>query len=436
MITNHTIADLVLRPPGVGVLGPPPTRTRLQGAGRRDGQARTATSARRASSSTTRPGRPRTGATTPPAASASRSRSTVARPTTRWATATTRHSTRSTRRWSRSGLADPQADHENDPGPDAGFDGQGNREAYLHRRPEHARRAAAQRARGQRSRRGQAAPEQDVQDRDVPAATRRAADPVRRQAGDRLRHRVGRPRSLARQPLDAATRRQGKRACQTRASRARPRRRPAASPAPRRPRTTRTTALRFPRVNRTRTTRCRTTTTRSRSRRPATTPPWTFASRGPAWGATGTSSSTTTSRRRQVPGRRARGQHESDRAEQRRGGSASEQPRRLPGKKYVLRVNNFAATAADNYEVEITYSAPPPFKPAQVESYTLTCEVGGRVRSTPSRSRSTAAKPGSSTCAPARAQRVRHLRCAVPVRRGRSLALPLSTASGGRAGAT
>ena len=45
----------------------------------------------------------------------------------------------------------------------------------------------------------------------------------------------------------------------------------------------------------------------------------------------------------------------------------------------MLRVNNFAATAADNYEVEITYSAPLPFKPAQVESYTLTCEVGGRV---------------------------------------------------------
>ncbi len=54
-------------------------------------------------------------------------------------------------------------------------------------------------------------------------------------------------------------------------------------------------------------------------------------------------------------------------------------PRLVNGTKYVLRVNNFAATAADNYEVDITYAAPPPFKPAQVESYTLTCEQGGRV---------------------------------------------------------
>jgi hypothetical protein len=40
-------------------------------------------------------------------------------------------------------------------------------------------------------------------------------------------------------------------------------------------------------------------------------------------------------------------------------------------------VNNFAAT--ESYTVDITYAAPPPFKPAQVESYTLTCEKGGRV---------------------------------------------------------
>jgi hypothetical protein len=48
-----------------------------------------------------------------------------------------------------------------------------------------------------------------------------------------------------------------------------------------------------------------------------------------------------------------------------------------PGKKYVLRVNNFAAT--EPYTVTITYVAPLPFKPAQVESYTLTCERGGKV---------------------------------------------------------
>ena len=104
---------------------------RLQGARRRRWPSTTATSARSRSSSTTRPARPRTGATTRPAASASRSRSTAAPRTTRPATATTRRSTRSSRRWSRSGTAtSPQADHAGDPGPDAGFDGQGNREAY------------------------------------------------------------------------------------------------------------------------------------------------------------------------------------------------------------------------------------------------------------------------------------------------------------------
>jgi hypothetical protein len=48
-----------------------------------------------------------------------------------------------------------------------------------------------------------------------------------------------------------------------------------------------------------------------------------------------------------------------------------------PGKKYVLRVNNFAAV--EPYTVTITYIAPLPFKPAQVESYTLTCERNGQV---------------------------------------------------------
>jgi len=48
-----------------------------------------------------------------------------------------------------------------------------------------------------------------------------------------------------------------------------------------------------------------------------------------------------------------------------------------PGKKYVLRVNNFAAV--EPYTVTVTYVAPLPFKPAQVESYTLTCERGGQV---------------------------------------------------------
>ena len=59
--------------------------------------------------------------------------------------------------------------------------------------------------------------------------------------------------------------------------------------------------------------------------------------------------------------------------------SAHGTPRLPAGKKYVLRVNNFAATPADEYTVDITYTAPLPFKAAQVESYTLTCEQGGRV---------------------------------------------------------
>ncbi len=46
----------------------------------------------------------------------------------------------------------------------------------------------------------------------------------------------------------------------------------------------------------------------------------------------------------------------------------------------MLRVNNFAAS--EPYDVDITYEAPMPLKPAQVESYTLTCEQGGRVLDT------------------------------------------------------
>ena len=64
-----------------------------------------------------------------------------------------------------------------------------------------------------------------VQDRDVPAAARRQAAPGRRQARDRLRRRLRRPRPLARQPLDAADRGQGDRRARTPARRAR--RRPA-----------------------------------------------------------------------------------------------------------------------------------------------------------------------------------------------------------------
>ena len=59
--------------------------------------------------------------------------------------------------------------------------------------------------------------------------------------------------------------------------------------------------------------------------------------------------------------------------------SVGGQPRLTAGKKYVLRVNNFAAVTPTGYDLTITYTAPSPLKPAQVESYTLTCEQGGRV---------------------------------------------------------
>lgn len=51
-----------------------------------------------------------------------------------------------------------------------------------------------------------------------------------------------------------------------------------------------------------------------------------------------------------------------------------------PGKKYVLRVVNFAAT--EPYTVKITYAGPEPFQPGKTEAYTLTCERGGRVLDT------------------------------------------------------
>jgi hypothetical protein len=56
---------------------------------------------------------------------------------------------------------------------------------------------------------------------------------------------------------------------------------------------------------------------------------------------------------------------------------SASRPGLQPGKKYVLRVNNFAAV--EPYTVTISYEAPQPLKPAQVESYTLTCERNGRV---------------------------------------------------------
>ncbi len=55
-------------------------------------------------------------------------------------------------------------------------------------------------------------------------------------------------------------------------------------------------------------------------------------------------------------------------------------PGLAPGKKYVLRVVNFAAV--EPYTVKVTYVGPEKFEPAQVEAWTLTCEQGGKVLST------------------------------------------------------
>ena len=55
-------------------------------------------------------------------------------------------------------------------------------------------------------------------------------------------------------------------------------------------------------------------------------------------------------------------------------------PRLEAGKKYILRVTNFAAV--EPYEVDITWNGPEPFQPGRVESWTLTCSVGGEVLQT------------------------------------------------------
>ncbi len=50
-----------------------------------------------------------------------------------------------------------------------------------------------------------------------------------------------------------------------------------------------------------------------------------------------------------------------------------------PGEDYVVRAVNFAAV--EPYDGSITYEGPEDFKPGRTEAWTLTCEQGGRVRS-------------------------------------------------------
>jgi hypothetical protein len=59
---------------------------------------------------------------------------------------------------------------------------------------------------------------------------------------------------------------------------------------------------------------------------------------------------------------------------------ATGRPRLTPGAKYVLRVNNVSAT--EPYKLKVSYAAPPAYKPGEIESYTLTCEQGGRTLAT------------------------------------------------------
>ena len=83
LITNHTFSNLVLRPPGIQAQGQPPDEGDLQGARRRDGRRERLHQPAAATSSTTPAAAPRTGPTTPPAGSASPSRSARATSTRR-----------------------------------------------------------------------------------------------------------------------------------------------------------------------------------------------------------------------------------------------------------------------------------------------------------------------------------------------------------------
>ena len=70
--------------------------------------------------------------------------------------------------------------------------------------------------------------------------------------------------------------------------------------------------------------------------------------------------------------------HQPDRPEQRRGGLRPGHPAPDAGQA-VRAAREQLRRGRELLPVDITFAAPPPFKPAQVESYTLTCEQGGRV---------------------------------------------------------
>ena len=118
MITNHTFSDLVLRPPGIA-----PGRSFDETVYKALGDAMAAQNgytARRASSSTTPPGRPRTGRTSPPAGSGSRSRS-----------AATQSRLPSRLRGQLPPLREVVAEYEGTSPRAQAVGGKGNREAYM-----------------------------------------------------------------------------------------------------------------------------------------------------------------------------------------------------------------------------------------------------------------------------------------------------------------
>ena len=105
----------------------------------------------------------------------------------------------------------PTADHTGDPGPNAGFDGKGNREAYYIAAESTLNEQRHSVLEGSAPAGATLRLKKQFKTETFPQAARRQAAPGRRQAGDDLRRRRRRPRPLARQPLDAADRGQGDR---------------------------------------------------------------------------------------------------------------------------------------------------------------------------------------------------------------------------------
>ena len=264
------------------------------------------------------------------------------------------------------------------PGPNKGFDGKGNREAYY---------IAAESALNEQRHsvlEGNVPPgttlrlTQGVQDGDVPAGpARRHAEPIRFDDTLETVYDVGDDRHgpLARQPVDAADRGQGHR--QGEPGPPSPPETRKGSPAGAADDPVNDGAAPGGDAN--------ANNPLNYNDHPITVPAGgdneideRARSRGPRRRATRTcgSSRTPTATAAREDGEPVVGTSQNG-ADQRRGGLRRARPGLQPGKKYVVRVNNFARRRAVHADDHLR--APLPFKPAQVESYTLTCERGGRV---------------------------------------------------------